>query len=137
MDDSQGAIPGDTSAWCGWSGRKTLRVVAKNTGAPSGDHSRKQRSFLHSRAEKFNGDWWKLILLEDLTPGEYAIVVSTAAGQDDVVWDFGVESRRSLASRGMTLSRNDTIRLQARDSCAQVNPEEDIFLVAGDFPWAI
>ena len=47
--------------------------------------------FLRSRVEKFSGDWWKVIPLEDLTPGEYAIVISKAENDESVVWDFRVE----------------------------------------------
>ncbi len=91
VDDRQGAIPGDSFRMVRLARKKDLRVLAKNTMAISGDQSQKEE-FLHSRAEKLSGDWWKLIPLEDLKPGEYAIVVS-APGDDSngVVWDFGVD----------------------------------------------
>ena len=68
-----------------------MRVVAENKIDRGGSESSKE-TFLHSRAEKFSGDWWKVIPLEELTPGEYAIV--TRRREDDengLVWDFGVE----------------------------------------------
>jgi len=43
------------------------------------------------RPEKFSGDWWKLIPLQELAPGEYAIVIEGLSESDSVVvWDFGV-----------------------------------------------
>lgn len=74
--------------------KKGIRVVAKNKVDVTGDQTQTEK-FLHARAEKVGGDWWKLIPLEDLTPGEYAIVVSTPGTPSDddnrVVWDFGVD----------------------------------------------
>jgi hypothetical protein len=66
-------------------------LVAKNSVNIVGDSKVSER-FLQSRAEKFSGDWWKVIPLEDLTPGEYAVVVS-APGDDGsgTAWDFGVD----------------------------------------------
>jgi hypothetical protein len=91
VDDRQGAIPGDSFRMVRLERKKELRVLAKNTVAVTGDQSQSEK-FLHSRAEKFGGDWWKLIPLEDLTPGEYAIVVSAPGDEGDgVVWDFGVD----------------------------------------------
>jgi hypothetical protein len=89
VDNEQGAMAGDTFRIVRLERKKDLRVVAKNRVSYRGDEHVNE-SFVRARAEKVSGDWWKLIVLEDLTPGEYAIV-STAAGQDDVVWDFGVE----------------------------------------------
>ena len=91
VEDQQGAIPGENFRMVRLERKKDLRVLAKNKVAISGEQSQTEK-FLHSRAEKFSGDWWKLIPLEDLTPGEYAIVVS-APGDDGngVVWDFGVD----------------------------------------------
>ncbi len=94
VDDNQGAIPGESFRMVRLERKKDLRVLAKNKVAISGDQSQSEK-FLHSRVEKFGGDWWKLIPLEDLTPGEYAIVVS-APGFDGygVVWDFGVDGKQ-------------------------------------------
>lgn len=91
VDDRQGTVPGENFRMVRLEQKKNLRVVSKNKVAITGDQSQAEK-FLHSRAEKFNGDWWKLIPLEDLTPGEYAIVVS-APGDDGngIVWDFGVD----------------------------------------------
>jgi len=91
MENDQGAIAGDNFRIVRLERKKDLRVLAKNRLAMSGDQSVTEK-FLHSRAEKFSGDWWKVIPLEDLTPGEYAIVIS-APGDDGngAVWDFGVD----------------------------------------------
>ncbi len=91
VENDQGTIAGDNFKIVRLERKRNLRVVAKNTVAMSGEQSLKER-FLHSRAEKFSGEWWRLIPLEDLAPGEYAIV-STLEGQDAVVWDFGVEGK--------------------------------------------
>ncbi len=94
VEDNQGAIPGDSFRMVRLERKKDLRVVAKNKVAITGDQSQAE-NFLHSRAEKVSGNWWKLIPLEDLTPGEYAIVIS-APGFDGsgVVWDFGVDGKQ-------------------------------------------
>jgi hypothetical protein len=91
VENDQGAIPGDNFRIVRLERKKDLRVLATNRVAASGAQSQKEK-FLQSRAEKFSGDWWKVIPLEDLTPGEYAIVIS-ADGDDGngAVWDFGVE----------------------------------------------
>jgi hypothetical protein len=93
MENDQGAIPGDYFRIVRLERKKDLRVLARNKIAMTGDQSVTEK-FLHSRAEKFSGDWWKVIPLEDLTPGEYAIVIS-APGDDGngAVWDFGVEGK--------------------------------------------
>jgi hypothetical protein len=91
VEDRQGSILGENFRIVRLERKKNLRVLARNTLAISGDQSQTEK-FLHSRAEKFNGDWWKLIPLEDLMPGEYAIVVSTPGDNGSgVVWDFGVD----------------------------------------------
>jgi hypothetical protein len=91
VENDQGAMAGDNFRIVRLERKKDLRVLAKNTVGISGNQSVTEK-FLHSRAEKFSGDWWKVIPLEDLTPGEYAIVIS-ASGDDGngAVWDFGVE----------------------------------------------
>ncbi len=89
VDNGEEAIAGDTFRIARLERKKELRVLARNKVSSRGDQSVKE-SFVHARAEKFSGDWWKLTVLEDLTPGEYAIV-STVAGMDGVAWDFGVE----------------------------------------------
>jgi hypothetical protein len=91
VENDRGDIPGDNFRIVRLERKKDLRVVAKNSISISGDQSQSEK-FLQSRAEKFSGSWWKLIPLEDLKPGEYAIVIS-APGDDGngVVWDFGVE----------------------------------------------
>ncbi len=94
VEDNQGVIPGDSFRMVRLERKKNLRVLAKNTVSIGGDQSQSEK-FLHSRAEKFGGDWWKVIPLEDLTPGEYAIVVSASgADANGVVWDFGVDGNQ-------------------------------------------
>jgi len=90
MENDQGLIPADSFRIVRLERKKDLRVLAKNKVAVTGDQSMTER-FLRSRVEKFSGDWWKVIPLEDLTPGEYAIVISKAENDESVVWDFGVE----------------------------------------------
>jgi hypothetical protein len=89
VENDQGPIAGDNFRIVRLEKKKNLRVLAKSKVGIEGVESVTEK-FLLSRAEKFSGDWWKLIPLEDLTPGEYGIV-SAVAGQDTVVWDFGVE----------------------------------------------
>jgi hypothetical protein len=90
MENDQGLIPADSFRIVRLERKKDLRVLAKNKVAVTGDQSMTER-FLRSRVEKFSGDWWKVIPLEDLTPGEYAIVISKAENDESVVWDFRVE----------------------------------------------
>ncbi len=93
VEDSQGVIPGENFRMVRLERKKDLRVLAKNKVAITGEQNQTEK-FLHSRAEKFSGDWWKLIPLEDLTPGEYAIVVSIPGNEGNgVVWDFGVDGK--------------------------------------------
>jgi ribosomal protein S8E len=89
VEGRQGVIPGEDFRIVRLERHRDLRMLAKNTVAVTGEQSQTEK-FLHTRAEKLSGNWWKLIPLEDLTPGEYAIVVSTP-GDDGVVWDFGVD----------------------------------------------
>jgi len=90
QDNEQGLIPADNFRIVRLYRKKDLRVVAKNKVSIAGQQSVTER-YLHTRAEKFSGDWWKLIPLEDLTPGEYAIVLFVGGEDASVVWDFGVE----------------------------------------------
>jgi hypothetical protein len=91
VENDQGTIAGDSFRIVRLERKKELRVVARNKIGPGGQESVKEM-FLHSRAERFSGEWWKLIPLEELTPGEYAIVIEGAGGEaNGVVWDFGVD----------------------------------------------
>lgn len=93
VEDSQGVIPGENFRMVRLERKKGLRVLAKNKVAITGEQNQTEK-FLLSRAEKFGGDWWKLVPLEDLTPGEYAIVVSIPGTEGNgVVWDFGVDGK--------------------------------------------
>ena len=91
VEDEQGVIAGDNFRIVRLECKRELRVVA-TTKTGLGGTSVKQ-TFLASRSEKFSGDWWKLILLDGLTPGEYAIVIADRGGEyrSEVVWDFGVD----------------------------------------------
>ncbi len=91
IDNDQGLIPAENFRIVHLERKRDARVVAKSKIAISGEQNTTER-YLHSRVEKFSGDWWKLIPLQDLAPGEYAIVVSTDKGEDaSVVWDFGID----------------------------------------------
>jgi hypothetical protein len=91
VENGQGEIAGDYFRIVRLERKKELRVVATSKTGMSGE-ARVKEAFLHSRVEKFSGDWWKLIPLEDLTPGEYAIVTDGVCDNaSGVVWDFGVE----------------------------------------------
>lgn len=91
IDNEQGVIPAENFRLVRLDRKRDTRVLAKNKIAITGAQNTTER-YLHSRVEKFSGDWWKLIPLEDLAPGEYAIVVSDSKGEDSsVVWDFGVD----------------------------------------------
>jgi hypothetical protein len=91
VEDNTGIIiPGENFRIVRLERKRDLRVVAKLSKSLSGESSKER--YLRARAEKFGGDWWKIIPLEDLTPGEYGIVVA-GAGDDayGAVWDFGVD----------------------------------------------
>jgi hypothetical protein len=90
VENDQGAIDGSYFRIVRMERKRGTRVVAENRIGPGGPESSKE-AFLHSRAERFSGDWWKVIPLEELTPGEYAIVISGMKDENGLVWDFGVE----------------------------------------------
>jgi hypothetical protein len=91
VENEQGPIRGEYFRIVRLEPKRGVRVVAKNKVGLGGEQSVRE-TFLHSRAEKFSGDWWKLIPVEELKPGEYAIVID-GLGENgtDLVWDFGVE----------------------------------------------
>jgi hypothetical protein len=91
VENDQGAIEGGYFRIVRLARKKDMRVMAENRIGVSGAKSSRE-TFLHSRAEHFSGDWWKVIPLEELTPGEYAIVIDGVKGEESgLVWDFGVE----------------------------------------------
>jgi hypothetical protein len=91
VDNERGVMPGEEFRLVRLERRKELRVLATNKLKASGEQSQAEK-FLQLRAEKFSGEWWKLIPLEALTPGEYAIVVLAPGDEHNaVVWDFGVD----------------------------------------------
>jgi hypothetical protein len=91
VDNERGVIPGEAFRLVRLERKKDLRVLAANKLKISGEQSPAEK-FLQLRAEKFSGEWWKLIALEDLTPGEYAIVILAPGDENNgVVWDFGVD----------------------------------------------
>jgi hypothetical protein len=90
VEDEHAPIPGDAFRLVRLEHKKGMRVVATNKSGLHGESSNEK--FVHTRAEKFSGDWWKIIPLEDLAPGEYALVISSSQGDEGPqVWDFGVE----------------------------------------------
>jgi hypothetical protein len=51
-----------------------------------------ETSAIKTDAERFSGDWVKIVPLEDLPPGEYAIIeMLSAKSMNTYVWDFGVD----------------------------------------------
>ncbi len=90
VENDQGVIPAENFRIVKLERKKDLRVLAKNKVGITGESFTEK--FLHSRTEKVSGDWWKVIPLEDLAPGEYALVISTTGDEGNgAVWDFGVE----------------------------------------------
>ena len=90
VEDEQGPIAGENFRIVRLERKRELRVVTTTKVGLGGETVKE--TFLASRAERFSGDWWKLVLLEDLTPGEYAIVIADRGGyRSEVVWDFGVD----------------------------------------------
>ncbi len=71
--------------------KKDSRIVANLKINIIGKASEEARA-LKVRAEQFSGDWVKIIPLENLEPGEYAIVEMLGPkSMNSYVWDFGVD----------------------------------------------
>ncbi len=91
VENDQGVIEGGYFRIVRLERKREMRVVAENKIGLGGSESSKQ-TLLHSRAERFSGDWWKVIPLEELTPGEYAVVLDGIKDEGSgLVWDFGVD----------------------------------------------
>lgn len=91
MENDGGLIPAENFRLVRVERKRDKRVLGTNTLRASGNEEMRQQ-FVRSRAEKFSGDWWKIVPLEDLAPGEYALVLyNDSAIQGNVVWDFAVE----------------------------------------------
>ncbi|MDR3762990.1 MAG: hypothetical protein P4M01_02735 [Acidobacteriota bacterium] len=90
IEDENGLIPAANFRLARLERKRDKRLLGGN--APrSGEDALTQR-FVRARAEKFSGDWWKIVLLEDLSPGEYALLDYTGGAiQGNLVWDFTVE----------------------------------------------
>lgn len=71
--------------------KKDVRVVGNLKVNLIGKAS-EEATVLKARAEQFSGDWVKIIPLENLEPGEYAIVEMLGPkSMNSYVWDFGVD----------------------------------------------
>ena len=93
VDDETGTVPGERYRIVRLAVDKgrDLRVVGRDKVSMKGNE---QASYqvVKTRAEKFSGDWWKVVAVEPLTPGEYAVVIeSNSQETNEDVWDFGVE----------------------------------------------
>jgi hypothetical protein len=70
--------------------KKDARVLGSLKVSMIGNVTQEQ-AFVKTRAEKFSGNWVKLVPLEALPPGEYAVVeMITPREMNLYVWDFGV-----------------------------------------------
>ncbi len=70
--------------------KKTVRVVGVVKVAITGKLSQEQK-FVETRNEPMSGGWVKITPVNDLAPGEYAVVEMLGkAGMNLYVWDFGV-----------------------------------------------
>jgi hypothetical protein len=93
IDDETGTVPGERYRIVRLAADKgrDLRVVGRDKVSMKGNE---QASYqvVKTRAEKFSGEWWKVVPVEPLAPGEYAVVIeSNSQETNEDVWDFGVE----------------------------------------------
>ena len=93
IDDETGTVPGERYRIVRLAADKgrNLRVVGRDKVSMKGNE---QASYqvVKTRAEKFSGDWWKVVPVEALAPGEYAVVIGSDSQETNAdVWDFGVE----------------------------------------------
>jgi hypothetical protein len=93
IDDETGTVPGERYRIVRLAADKgrNLRVVGRDKVSMKGNE---QASYqvVKTRAEKFSGDWWKVVPVEALAPGEYAVVIESDSQETNAdVWDFGVE----------------------------------------------
>ena len=93
IDDETGTVPGERYRIVRLAADKgrNLRVVGRDKVSMKGNE---QASYqvVKTRAEKFSGDWWKVVPVEPLAPGEYAVVIESDSQETNAdVWDFGVE----------------------------------------------
>jgi len=93
VDDETGTVPGERYRIVRLAADKgrNLRVVGRDKVSMKGNEQASYQ-MVKTRAEHFSGDWWKVVPVEPLTPGEYAVVVeSNSQETNSDVWDFGVE----------------------------------------------
>ena len=114
VENDEGVIEGGYFRIVRLERKREMRVVAENKIGLGGSESSKE-TLLHSRAERFSGDWWKVIPLEELTPGEYAVVTRRHQGRGEWVgvglWGGPVEVQIQNIARAMARATTTTPHL--------------------------